>query len=70
MKIHKMTVYVLDFENQGLEAVKDCLRNAKYITLAGVEDAATVDVKDWDDEHPANQARTVMKDWWHKETHD
>jgi hypothetical protein len=64
MKIHKVTAYVFNFENTDEEEVKSILRDQKHLGAVQLEDFETIKIKDWTDDHPANQTKTVMKEWW------
>lgn len=60
MKVHKITLLVVDFDELGVEEVKDVLENVHYpnhCIAPEVMDTQTVEVE-WDDDHPLNQNDT------------
>lgn len=57
MKAIKLTVLVLDFEDYGEENAKDNIESMKYL-MASVVDSESVDIGEWDDDHPLNNSDT------------
>ena len=64
MKIHKVTAYVFNWENLRDDEVKEILENQKYLGSVRLENFETISLKDFPDEHPANQRKTIMSEWW------
>ena len=62
MKIHRIVMYVIDFDNMGADEVKSTLEHTRYPnhcispTIAEVQ---TRDIGSWSDEHPLNQRSTM-----------
>jgi hypothetical protein len=57
MKVHKITLYVIDFDDVGVDAVKEELKNTEYanhcinpLSLS----SHTRDIGEWSDDHPLN----------------
>ncbi len=57
MKVHKLEVMVLDFEDVGVDDISVMIRNLKYVT-ACVMSSKSVDIGEWDDGHPLNKHAT------------
>lgn len=57
MKIHRLEVYVIDFNGLGAESVKSALENHQGISVQA-EAIDTVDIGDWHGNHPLNQQAT------------
>jgi hypothetical protein len=63
MKVYKVTLMHIDFDNMGLERVKVGIENARMGnlvqpgTVMSIEEA---DIGEWDDEHPLNQHKTQV----------
>lgn len=61
MKVHRIVLMVIDFDELGAEGVKDALENARYpnrCIAPAVMDSQTVDIGPWADEHPLNNSST------------
>lgn len=57
MKVHKLTVYVIDFDHLGAEAVKETLENQRFPNDCidpRVLSMETRDIGEWSDDHPLN----------------
>lgn len=57
MKVHRVTVLVLDFDDLGADGVKaemEAVRYPNHCMNPEVKHVETVDIGEWDDEHPLN----------------
>jgi hypothetical protein len=57
MKAYKVTVLVIDFENQGADDIKISLENMKYVH-ASVLSSEAADIGEWSDVHALNHNGT------------
>lgn len=57
MKMHKLEVYVVDFEDYGVEEYVNMLYNHKYGNFQ-VKHHETADIGEWSDGHPLNFRNT------------
>lgn len=58
MKVHKLTVMVIDHDVIGAEEAKHVIENARYpnrCIMPHVMAVETADIGEWDDSHPLNQ---------------
>lgn len=62
MKVYKMTVLVLDFENRNQESLEYELENNKYVP-ATVMETQVADIGEWHDEHPLNFTNTQKEEF-------
>ncbi len=58
MKVYKMEVVIIDFDDDGAEEIKGLLENAKYLTSVSVLDIQSRDIGEWDDDNPLNYHST------------
>lgn len=61
MKVHKLTVYVIDFDKLGANGVKEAIVNARYpnrCVSPEVLQVETADCGEWSDDHPLNKQDT------------
>ena len=61
MKVHRIVLMVIDFDELGADEVKDTLENASYpnrCIAPAVMESQTVDIGPWADDHPLNSSRT------------
>lgn len=66
MKVHVLTVIVIDLDDIGAEGVRDVLENTRYpnhCIAPNVQSSTTYDVGPWDDDHPLNQRSTDPLVW-------
>lgn len=54
MKVYKIEVLVIDFEDVGPDEVKSVIENSKYIN-ASVMSTTERDIGVWYDDHPLNK---------------
>lgn len=57
MEVHKITLYVVDHDRMGLDAVCDTLVNARYpnhCISPEIISSASADAGEWGDDHPLN----------------
>ena len=59
MKVHKITVYVLDFEQYGIEEYKTMIENKLESSSFG--NCATAEIGEWSDDYQANQKDADME---------
>ena len=62
MKVHKVTLIVIDFDDIGADEVKNEIQNASYgndCIAPSVKSIETRDCGDWSDEHPLNFRATA-----------
>ena len=65
MKVHKVELLVIDFDNVGDE-IKDILEGARYpnhCISPEVKKITTVDIGEWDDDHPLNLKNTADEEY-------
>ena len=59
MQVHKITLYVIDFESMWPQSVAETIENQKYPnycirpSVIGTESA---DIGEWSDDHPLNNS--------------
>lgn len=61
MRVYKLEVMVLDFDQLGEEGVASLIHNARYLNHCSepiVMACTSVDIGEWTDEHPLNRAST------------
>ena len=66
MKAHIITMLVIDFDEVGQDEAVRCIEDARYPNhcIAPSKVAArTVEIGEWDDEHPLNQQGTDVAAW-------
>ncbi len=59
MKVHKVTLSIIDFDEVGPEEIKVILENTKYPNRCispDVKKIETRDIGEWSDYHPLNNA--------------
>ena len=57
MKVTKVELMIVDFDNVGEDEIKDVLESARYPNRCispEVMKMTTVDIGEWSDEHPLN----------------
>lgn len=62
MKIHRVVLYVIDFDGLGAAEVQQVIENTKYPNRCispSVSEVQTRDIGQWSDEHPLNQMSTA-----------
>lgn len=65
VKVHKVTVLVVDHDNLGAEGIKNVLHNTHYPNHClnpQVMDVQTTEVE-WDDSHPLNRSSTQEEEF-------
>jgi len=65
MKVHKITLAVIDFDDIGAESVKHVIENARYqnhCISPDVISIKTADCGEWSDEHPLNDIRNFSEE--------
>lgn len=66
MKVHKVTLIILDFDDIGKEEIESVIENTHYPNRCinpEVVNIETVEIGEWSDDHPLNQTDTAMKEW-------
>ena len=64
MKVHKLEVIILDFDDLGADEVKETLENQKfpnYCFAPNVQTIRTAEIGKWSDDHPLNRQETFDK---------
>ena len=62
MKIHKIEISVIDFEDMGVEEITYILENTRYPNHCinpNVINVKTKDIGEWSDDHPLNCKNTA-----------
>ena len=62
MKVHRVTLTVIDFDDIGATGVKSALENARYPNHCIGPQVKTVETRDcgeWNDDHPLNSLATA-----------
>ena len=54
MKMHKIEVYVIDFEDSGVEECMNLIEENQDI-MCKVVHTETIDIGEWNDDHELNQ---------------
>jgi len=65
VKVHKIELYVVDFDEVGATGTKETIENAMFpndCISPNVIDVQTVDIGEWHDAHPLNYTRTAEKE--------
>lgn len=63
MKVYKITLMMVDFDNLGPEGAKTVIENARlpnHISPGKVMALEERDIGEWDDEHPLNNHKTQI----------
>jgi hypothetical protein len=58
MKVHKVTLMIVDFDKLGAGSIKEVIENQQYpnrCIYPNVMEVKTKDIGPWDDSHPLNQ---------------
>ena len=66
MKAHKVILVFVDHDGLGAEETKNVLEGARYPNRCmspEVLEVQTVDIGEWDDDHPLNKVDPEMKAW-------
>lgn len=63
MKCYKFEVYVLDFENYGLEDAVNALEQLDGFTVHAIHPQIK-DIGEWDDNHPMNLRETNLSEYF------
>ena len=61
MKVYKLTVMVIDFDDLGVDEINSVLENQKYPNYCinpSVMDYDVRDIGEWHDDHPLNKGST------------
>lgn len=66
MKIHKITVLVVDHDGLGAVDVKTELENTNYPNDCIRPTVVEIDTREveWSDDHPLNNSRTLHAEFW------
>lgn len=65
MKVHKIEIVVIDFDNMGSEEVVSTIENQKYPNYCispTVLNIISRDIGEWSDEHPLNNRFTYKEE--------
>jgi len=61
MRVYKIEVMIIDFDNIGGDEIKDVIENSKYPNRCispDVMDIKSVEIGEWSDDHPLNNMVT------------
>lgn len=62
MKIHRVVMYIIDFDEVGADGVKEVLQNTRYPNRCispNIAEVQTRDIGEWSDDHPLNKLSTA-----------
>lgn len=62
MQVHKIEIMVIDFDKVGAKEIKEVIENTRYPNRCinpHVKSIQTVDIGEWDDDHPLNYRATA-----------
>jgi len=62
MKMHKITLYIIDHEHVGVEDIETIIDNIRYFILSRFQ-SETVDIGEWRDEHTLNYQFTPIEEF-------
>ncbi len=60
MKAYKLEVLVIDHEGYGVQEFENQLENLDFVHVVRSKEA---EIGEWDDDHPLNQKRTMVKEF-------
>ena len=65
MKVYKLTIQIIDFDEIGSEEIKDVLENANYPNDCISPKVIEIDEREieWTDDHPLNRKDTANKEF-------
>jgi hypothetical protein len=67
MKVHKVTLMVIDFDNIGSDGVEGVLETTRYANRCinpKIVDVESVDIGEWDDKNPLNSIKNWKKEYY------
>jgi len=66
MKVYKVELMVLDWDDIGEDGIKDEIENARYgnrCISPDVVSSESRDIGEWSDDHPLNQLNTAVSEF-------
>jgi hypothetical protein len=66
MQAHKVVLLIIDMDELGSSEVKEVIENTHYPNRCispDVHSIETVEIGEWDDDHPLNQTLTADVEW-------
>ena len=66
MKVYKIEVLVIDFDQLGGEGIKDVIENARYPNHCINPEVKSIeerDIGEWSDDHPLNHNSTCNQEY-------
>ena len=66
MKAHKIEILIIDFDEMGADEIKSTIENTSYpnrCMYPDVMNIETVDLGEWNDEHPLNLKDTFEQEY-------
>lgn len=66
MKAHKVILTIIDFDEVGADDIKIIIEDTRYPNRCispEVVSIETVDIGEWDDDHPLNSNATAPQEW-------
>ena len=70
MKLHRVTVYIVDHDELGANDVKVEMENVRYpnhCISPRITSVETVDIGEWSDDHPANRLSCELSEYFKAE---
>lgn len=65
MKVHKVELFVIDFDNVGADEIHRLIESARYpnrCIMPNVTCVYTAETGPWDDDHPLNHRATMAQE--------
>lgn len=65
MKVHKLEVFIIDFDNLGIDEIVTVIDNTRFANdsiAPRVLTTKTVDIGEWDDDNPLNRKATQKQE--------
>jgi hypothetical protein len=66
MKAYKVTLTIIDFDHIGEDEIKLVIEDTRYPNRCispNVVNIESVDIGEWNDNHPLNNSRTCEAEW-------
>ena len=66
MKVHKVILTIIDFDDLGSEEIKEVIENTHYPNRCISPDVFEIETKDigeWNDDNPLNITETSKSEW-------
>ena len=63
MKLHKVEMYIFDFEDAGRDEILLQLEYSNFPYVFAVKEQGTADIGEWSDDHILNQMSTPVEEF-------